>query len=104
VTEVAKRHSLSPSLLYRWMQSPSKRGVPVFARLAVSKTGVESAVMVHVGRAAIRIEKGFDAELLRDQDAALDRGTMCRYVEEAGSTLGATVVHAMWRDAIANAA
>ncbi len=27
---------------------------------------------------------------------------MCRYVEEAGSTFGATIVHAMWRDAIAN--
>ena len=72
VTEVAKRHSLSPPLLYRWMQSPSKRGVPVFARLAVSKTAVESAVMVHVGRTAIRIERGFDAELIREVVAALD--------------------------------
>jgi transposase len=33
---------------------------------------------------------------------SIDRGTMCRYAEEAGSTLGATVVHAMWRDAIEN--
>jgi transposase len=40
---------------------------------------------------------------LEDQAVALDRGTMCRYVEEAGSTLGATIVHAMWHDAIANA-
>ena len=40
---------------------------------------------------------------LQDQGLELDRGTMCRYVEEAGSTLGATLVHAMWRDAIANA-
>jgi transposase len=39
---------------------------------------------------------------LKDQAVELDRGTMCRYVEEAGSTLGATIVHAMWRDAIAN--
>ena len=36
-------------------------------------------------------------------DAAIDRGTMCRYVEQAGNSLGATVVHAMWEDAIANA-
>ena len=28
---------------------------------------------------------------------------MSRYVEHAGNTLGATVVHAMWRDALANA-
>lgn len=38
-----------------------------------------------------------------DQGVQLDRGTMCRYVEHAGNTLGATIVHAMWRDAIANA-
>jgi transposase len=40
---------------------------------------------------------------LADQGVALDRGTMSRYVEHAGNTLGATVVHAMWRDALANA-
>jgi transposase len=39
---------------------------------------------------------------LQDQAVELDRGTMCRYVEEAGNTLGATIVHAMWRDALAN--
>jgi hypothetical protein len=27
---------------------------------------------------------------------------MCRYTEEAGNALGATIVHAMWRDAIEN--
>jgi transposase len=37
------------------------------------------------------------------QGAPLDRGTMSRYVEQAGNTLGATVVHAMWAEAIANA-
>jgi transposase len=40
---------------------------------------------------------------LNDQGFELDRGTMCRYVEEAGGTLGATIVHAMWRDSIAHA-
>lgn len=37
-----------------------------------------------------------------DQGVDLDRSIMCRYVEEAGSTLGATVVHAMWQDALEN--
>ena len=37
---------------------------------------------------------------LLDQGMRLDRGLMCRYVEHAGNTLGATVVAAMWRDAI----
>jgi transposase len=40
---------------------------------------------------------------LADQGVPLDRGTMSRYVEHAGSTLGATIVHAMWQDALANA-
>ena len=74
VKEVAKRHSLSPSLLYRWMQSPSevsKARTPVFARLAVSRV-IESALLVQVGRASIRVEKGLDAELLRDVVGALD--------------------------------
>lgn len=72
VAEVAKRHGLSPSMLYRWMQSPSKRAAPVFARLARADAVVDAVMMVHVGRAVVRVEKGFDAELLRDVVAALD--------------------------------
>jgi transposase len=41
---------------------------------------------------------------LEDQGVELSRATMCRYVEEAGNALGATIVHAMWRDAIKNGA
>jgi transposase len=41
-------------------------------------------------------------QALADQGLPLDRGLMCRYVEHAGNTLGATIVAAMWRDAIAN--
>jgi transposase len=33
----------------------------------------------------------------------LDRGLMSKWLEDAGATLGATVVEAMWRDAVANA-
>jgi transposase len=36
-------------------------------------------------------------------DSAIDRGTMSRYVDQAGNTFGATVVHAMWQDAIKSA-
>jgi transposase len=39
---------------------------------------------------------------LAEQGTPLDRGLMCRYVEHAGNTLGATIVHAMWNDAITN--
>lgn len=41
-------------------------------------------------------------QALADQGMPLDRGLMSRYVEHAGNTLGATIVAAMWRDAIEN--
>jgi transposase len=37
---------------------------------------------------------------LEQHEPELDRGTMGRYMEELGNTLGATVVHAMLRDAL----
>jgi Transposase IS66 family len=37
---------------------------------------------------------------LADQGVPLDRGMMVRYVEEAGNTLGPTIIHAMWRDGL----
>lgn len=40
---------------------------------------------------------------LEDQGVSLDRGTMSRYTDEAGGTFGASIVHAMWQDAIATA-
>ena len=39
-------------------------------------------------------------QALADEAVPLDRGLMSRYVENAGNTLGATIVAAMWRDAI----
>ena len=41
-------------------------------------------------------------QALEEQGMSLDRGLMSRYVEHAGNTLGATIVAAMWRDAIAD--
>lgn len=41
---------------------------------------------------------------IEDQGVPIDRGMMCRYTDEAGGALGASIVHAMWGDAIANAA
>ena len=40
---------------------------------------------------------------MEGQGLKLDRSTMCRALEDLGNTLGATVVQAMFRDAIANA-
>lgn len=41
---------------------------------------------------------------IQDQGVPLDRGTMSRYVDEAGGALGASIVHAMWQDALTTAA
>ena len=41
-------------------------------------------------------------EFTRD-GCPIDRGTMCRWVEDAGATCGATVVHAMRKEALASA-
>jgi transposase len=60
------------------------------AHLMVSKFGL--------GVPHYRLERD-----LADQGVPLDRGTMGRYVEHAGNTLGASIVQAMWADAIANA-
>ena len=40
---------------------------------------------------------------IEDLGAPLDRGMMCRYGDEAGGALGASIVHAMWQDGISNA-
>lgn len=40
---------------------------------------------------------------IADQGVPLDRGMMSRYTDDAGGALGASIVHAMWQDAIATA-
>jgi transposase len=60
--------------------------------------------------AHIAVEKYCDAlplhrieDRLGREGFSVDRGTMCRWVEDMGATLGATVVEAARRDALANA-
>jgi transposase len=67
---------------------------------------LHSSVVAHIlvqkfalGVPHYRLEQHLD-----DQGTELSRITMSRYVEEAGNALGATIVHAMWRDAIENGA
>lgn len=50
------------------------------------------------GMPLFRIEDGF-----RRDGCPVDRGTMSRWVEDAGATCGATVVHAMKQEALATA-
>jgi transposase len=67
---------------------------------------LHSSVVAHIlvqkfglGVPHYRLEQHLD-----DQGVELSRVTMCRYSEDAGNALDATIVHAMWRDAIENGA
>ena len=73
--ELFPRSLATPSLLAHILMLKYGQGIPLF-----------------------RIEDGF----ARD-GCPVDRGTMCRWVEDAGATCGATVVHAAKQEALATA-
>ena len=68
---VAERLGVCASSAYRWTKDASMASAPVFARVVPSQSASRSGFVVQLGRAAIRIEAGFDADLLRDLVAAL---------------------------------
>ncbi|MEO7033478.1 MAG: helix-turn-helix domain-containing protein [Polyangiaceae bacterium] len=68
---VAERLGVCVSSAYRWVKEASSSQAPVFARVVQSRPSLRSGLVVHVGGAAIGIEAGFDADLLRDLVAAL---------------------------------
>lgn len=111
----------SPQLMYRrggWLvlvkrtakyELPGKDGTTVLGvetpKTLFRRGLLHSSVVAHVmaqkfslGVPHYRLEQH-----LAGQGVELDRGLMCRYVEEAGSTCGATIVHAMWEDALESA-
>lgn len=73
--EALPRSMAAPSLLAHVLQSKFGEGLPLF-----------------------RLEARFARE-----GVSLDRGTMSRWVEDIGATLGATIVETAYRDAVANA-
>jgi transposase-like protein len=77
---VAERMGVCASSAYRWMKEASETGAsdagaPVFARVVPSRPAPRPALMVQLGRVTIRVEAGFDAELLRGVVAALGDST-----------------------------
>lgn len=75
---VARRFGIAKSTAYKWQQrdkatSASSKSSPklTFARVLPQS---RSAVFVQVGGATVRVETGFDAELLRGVVAALGEG------------------------------
>jgi transposase len=71
-----------------------------FARSLAAPSLLAHILMLKYGQGMplFRIEDGF----ARD-GCPVDRGTMCRWVEDAGATCGATVVHAARQEALATA-
>ena len=72
---VAERFGVCASSAYRWMKDAGVLGAPVFARVVPSGAASRPAVVVQLGQATIRIETGFDAQLLRNVVAALGEST-----------------------------
>jgi transposase-like protein len=75
---VAERMGICASSAYRWMKEASvagDTGAPVFARVLPARGALRPALVVQLGRATIRVEAGFDAELLRGVVAALSEST-----------------------------
>jgi hypothetical protein len=79
-------------------------GVTLFLKVPFPRGLLHSSVVAFIlvqkfslGAPHYRLEQH-----IADQGVDLDRSMMCRYVEEAGNSFGATVMHAMWQDALRN--
>jgi len=76
VRVVAERFGVTVSSAYLWMKdaapAPSR---PVFARVLPARAASPSALTLEVGRTRVRVEAGFDAELLRQVVSALSAGS-----------------------------
>ena len=72
---VAERLGICASSAYRWMKEASAPEAPVFARVVPARAASRPSLVVELGRATIRVEAGFDADLLRGVVAALGEST-----------------------------
>jgi len=71
VREAAARLGLNTSIGYRWVQKARGASAPKFVRLVPASTAPPTTVAIQVGAAMVRVEAGFDAELLRAVISAL---------------------------------
>jgi transposase-like protein len=73
VRVVAKRMGVTLSSAYLWMKAATPASsTPVFARVVPARS---SSLRLQMGSAAVVVEAGFDAELLRQVVAALSGAT-----------------------------
>ena len=71
VRAVATRMGVTVSTAYLWMKGAPISRAPQFARLVPEPRAASTSLVVRVGSAAIRVDQGFDAELLRAVVSAL---------------------------------
>lgn len=75
VREVAERLGLDTSIGYRWMQAARQAGAPTFAKLIPAGSTSRATIAIEVGGAVVRVEAGFDADLLRAVVSALGQAS-----------------------------
>ena len=71
VRVVAERLGVTVSSAYLWMKEAGAPSAPVFARVVRATAPAGRSLVLEVGRARVRVEAGFDAELLREVVSAL---------------------------------
>ena len=72
VRAVAERLGVTVSSAYLWMKDAGPAEIaPVFARVVPTTVTARSWLTLEVGRARVRVEAGFDADLLREVVSAL---------------------------------
>jgi transposase-like protein len=73
VKVVAMRMGVKESTAYYWMRRARAAKVPEFVRVVPQLGAAKARIVVEVGGAAIRLENGFDAELLVEVMSVLKR-------------------------------
>jgi transposase-like protein len=71
VRAAAERMGVSVSAAYLWMKAARTTTRPQFARLVPGPRAMVTSLVLRVGDAAIQVDSGFDAELLRAVVSAL---------------------------------
>ena len=71
VRVVAARMGVKESTAYYWMKKARAARAPEFARVVPRSAEAKASMVIEVGGAVIRLESGFDAELLVEVISAL---------------------------------
>jgi transposase-like protein len=75
VRVVAERLGVTVSSAHLWIKKAGPSSAPVFARVVRARAANPPSLTLEVGRARVRVEAGFDAELLRQVVSALSAGS-----------------------------